>query len=136
MTETKAQTFKPRPYLKGIALLALMFGAVTVISGGNVLFGAQEVRQLAGQIVPFVVWFNFIAGFFYIAAGLAIWRGHRLASGLSIAIAVSTALVATAFGAWVLQGGGYEMRTVGSLTLRFVVWAVISWAVFHARPRP
>ena len=136
MTEAKSQALKQRPYLKGLAILAIVFGAATVISGGNVLFGPDVVQEMAGRFVPFVVWFNFIAGFFYIAAGLAIWPGHRWALGLSIAIVVATALVAVAFGAWVIHGGGFEMRTVGALAFRFGVWAAIAWAVFRARPRP
>ncbi len=87
---------------------------------------------MAGQFVPFVVWFNFLAGFAYVAAGLAIWTGHRLALGLSISIAVATVIVATGFGVWVLQGGAFEMRTVGALALRFGVWMVISLAVYRA----
>ncbi|MGB7244462.1 MAG: hypothetical protein WBC93_20545 [Sulfitobacter sp.] len=136
MTELKAKAIKPRPYLKGIALLAIVFGATTVISGGNVLFGPKVVQEMAGRFVPFVVWFNFFAGFFYIAAGLAIWQRHRFALGLSIAIASATLLVAVAFGVWVIQGGDFEMRTVGALALRFAVWAAISWAVLRARLHP
>ncbi|NND17791.1 MAG: hypothetical protein HKN98_04360 [Silicimonas sp.] len=121
--------------MKGLALVALVFGTMTIISGGSVLFGTRAVREMAGHYVTFVVWFNFIAGFAYIAAGLAIWQLHRWALGLSIAIAVATALVTAAFAVWVLQGGGFEMRTVGALALRFGVWAAISWAVFRARAR-
>lgn len=134
MTKANSQTFKPRPYIKGIALLAMVFGALTVISGGNVLFGIDAVQEMAGRFVPFVVWFNFIAGFLYIAAGLAIWLGHRWALGLSVAIAAATAVVAAAFGIWVIQGGDYEMRTVGALALRFGVWVAIAFAVFRAKP--
>ena len=112
----------------------MVFGALTVISGGNVLFGVDAVQELAGRFVPFVVWFNFIAGFLYIAAGLAIWLGHRWALGLSVAIAAATPVVAAAFGIWVIQGGDYEMRTVGALALRFGVWVAIAFAVFRAKP--
>ena len=136
MMEPKAQALKPRPYLKGLATLAIVFGAATIISGGNVLFGPEVVQEMAGRFVPFVVWFNFVAGFFYIAAGLTIWLGHRFALGLSIAIAAATLLVAVALGVWVIQGGGYETRTVGALALRFAIWAAISWAVFRARLHP
>jgi len=136
MTESKFQALEPRPFLKGIALLAFAFGVLTLISGGNVLFGPEAVRAMAGRFVPFVVWFNFLAGFFYCVAGLAIWFGHDWALRLSIGIAVATALVAVAFGVWVVQGGGFEMRTIGALAFRFAVWAAIAWAVFRARQRP
>ncbi len=70
--------------MKGIALLAAVFGLVTLYSGGNVLFGADDARELAGAYVPFVVWFNFLAGFFYVLAGIGIWLGRTWAFGLSV----------------------------------------------------
>ena len=129
----KRQASQPR--LKAIAALAMVFGAVTVVSGGTVLFGPEAAEDMAGQFVPFVVWFNFGAGFAYIAAGLAIWVGHRWALGISVAIAIATAVVAVGFAFWVLQGGAFEMRTVGALALRFAVWVAIAVTVFRARPR-
>ncbi|MCK0150055.1 hypothetical protein MWU54_08490 [Marivita sp. S6314] len=136
MTVSRDLAFKPQAFLKGLAVLAIVFGVATVISGGNVLFGPQVVQDMAGRFVPFVVWFNVVAGFFYIAAGLAILRGHRLALALSVTIAVATLLVAVGFGVWVIQGGDFEMRTVGALALRFAVWVAFSWAVFRARLHP
>jgi len=135
MTTANSQALKPRVFLKGVALIAMVFGTATVISGGSVLFGADVVREAAGRFVPFVLWFNFIAGFAYIAAGLAIWLAHRWAFGLSVAVAAATCLVAAAFGIWVFQGGAYEMRTVGALALRFGVWLAISLVLVRARPR-
>ncbi|WP_370399949.1 hypothetical protein [Sulfitobacter sp. JB4-11] len=135
MALLETQAFAPRPIHRIIAGGAMLFGVMTVFSGGNVIFGPEAARELAGQFVPFVVWFNFSAGFFYIAAGLAIWRGHRFAMWLSIAIAAATALVAAAFALWVMQGGGYEMRTVGALTLRFGIWALISLVLLRTIAR-
>lgn len=135
MALLETQAFVPRPIHRIIAAGAMLFGVITVFSGGNVIFGPEAARELAGQFVPFVVWFNFSAGFFYIVAGIAIWRGHRFAIWLSIAIAAATALVAAAFALWVMQGGGYEMRTVGALTLRFGIWALISLIIRRAIAR-
>lgn len=61
------------------SILALVFGLVTLKSGGSVLFIEGETRQAAGHYVPFVLWFNFIAGFAYVAAAIKINRrltGH------------------------------------------------------------
>ena len=51
-------------------ILAVLFGVVTVFEGGRMLFGRPEIRASAGNIVPFVLWFNFIAGFAYLMVGL------------------------------------------------------------------
>lgn len=130
-------TFSPKPStgLRVAAVFAFIFGAMTLFSAGNVLFGPDAARQAAGEIVPFVVWFNFGAGFFYILAALGIWLGRNWAFHLSMLIAAATALTAVMFARQVMAGDGYEMRTVGALVLRVGVWAAISFAVFRARGR-
>lgn len=133
MNALAAQTPGRSPYLKGVAILALVFGIATVLSGGNVLFGSDAAREMAGAYVPFVVWFNFLAGFFYVLAAIGIWLGRSWAFTLSVLIAAATGMAALVFGYQVIQGGAYEMRTVGALALRIGVWTVI--AVLLCRPR-
>ena len=106
--------------------VALVFGALTVLSGGRALFGGAEARMAVGNAVPFVLWFNFTAGFAYIVAGIGLWLSRRWALWLSLAILIATALVFVAFGIHVLGGGAYEGRTVGAMILRTGVWAAIS----------
>jgi PAS domain-containing protein len=45
-----------------------VFGAVTILSGGRALFGILERRAELGNLVSFVLWFNFLVGFVYILA--------------------------------------------------------------------
>ncbi len=104
------------------AAVAFLFGAATVAAGGRALFGGAA----AGNVVPFVVWFNFAAGFFYVAAGIGLWRRRPWAARLALAIAVLTALAFAALGMHIAAGGAYEMRTVGAMTLRTIVWAGIA----------
>jgi MYXO-CTERM domain-containing protein len=120
---------RPRPrWLLGLAVLAGAFGIATVISGGRVLFGPEAVRAAAGQVVPFVLWFNFLAGFAYLLAAAGLWGARRWAAPLSMGIAVATALVFLALGVHVLRGGAFENRTVAAMTLRTAVWAAIAVA--------
>lgn len=113
------------------ALLGGLFGIATIFSAGSVLFGPEAARVAAGDIVPFVVWFNLIAGFAYVTAALGIWQGRPWAARLAVGIAVATALVAVGF-AWVTyQGAAFEMRTVGALALRVAVWTLISAVVLR-----
>jgi hypothetical protein len=108
------------------AIVALAFGALTVLSGGRTLFGGAEARAAMGDAVPFVLWFNFMAGFAYVVAGIGLIRRQRWAVWLSFVILAATVLVLLAFAVHVLQGGAYEMRTVGAMILRAVVWVFIS----------
>ncbi len=89
---------------------------------------SEAARQSAGNYVPFVVWFNFLAGFAYVAAGFGIGKSAPWAGPLSIAIAGATLMVFIAFGVTILMGGSYELRTVIAMTFRFGFWAVLSYA--------
>lgn len=59
--------------LKVLSVLAMVFGALTVFSGGRALFGGTEAQAAVGQAVGFVLWFNFLTGFGCVATGLALW---------------------------------------------------------------
>lgn len=109
------------------AVVAAVFGIATIASGGRALFGGEEARAAVGDAVGFVLWFNFLAGFAYVAAGIGLWWRRGWASGLAALIAIATLLVFGAFAIHVLFGGAFEMRTVGAMTLRCAVWIAIAW---------
>ena len=85
-----------------------------------------EARAAAGQAVDFVLWFNFLAGFAYVAVGLGLWRRRRWAVHGAALLALATASIAVLFGLHVLSGGAYELRTVGALTLRLSFWSALA----------
>lgn len=116
---------------KTVAVVAVLFGALTLFKSGAILFDMGGARQAAGNYVPFVVQFNFIAGLFYILAGAGIWLGRGWGRGLSILIAAATVLAATAFAVHLSQGGAFEMRTGAALALRAGFWALV--AIFLRR---
>lgn len=118
-----------------VALVALAFGALTVFSGGRVLFGPAAARAAAGDYVPFVLWFNFLAGFAYVAAGAGLWRWRRWAAWLALGIAAATLVVFAALGVHVALGGAFEARTVAAMTLRTVLWATIAALALRAQSR-
>jgi hypothetical protein len=113
----------------------IAFGILTIFSGGRALFGGVAARAAVGDAVPFVLWFNFLAGFAYVVAGagLIVWR--RWAVFLAAGIAVATLAVFIAFAGHVLAGGAYEMRTVGAMSLRSLVWLAVAWASLRAFAR-
>ena len=120
-------------WIRGSAVIAIAFGLLTLKSGGSVLLIDGEARRAAGNYVDFVVWFNFIAGFFYIFAGIGIWWKRAWAPAAAITIATLTLLVFAAFGLHILYGGAYEQRTLGAMTLRSVVWTLIAIALYRSR---
>jgi hypothetical protein len=112
-------------------IVAVLFGLLTIQEGGAVLFWSEAARRAAGQYVPFVVWFNFLAGFAYVAAGAGLWFRQLWAAGLAFLIAAATLAVFVAFGVHVASGGGYELRTVIAMSLRSAVWIAIAVVAYR-----
>ena len=112
------------------AVVAVGFGLLTIKEGGMTLSGDKAAVAAAGNYVPFVLWFNFIAGFAYVIAGVGLWLRRRWSAWLAVGIAIATAIVFAAFGMQVASGSAYETRTVVAMTLRLLVWtaiAVFAW---------
>jgi len=118
--------------LRITAGVAVVFGLLTIISGGRVLFGGSAAQEAAGDAVPFVLWFNFLSGFLYVLAGIGIAMHQRWAAWTAIGLAAGIAGVFALFGLHILQGEAFEMRTVGAMVLRLVVWVVISVVAFRS----
>jgi len=119
--------------LRIAAAIAVAFGLLTVREGGTVLFGSEASRVAAGHYVPFVLWFNFLAGFVYVVAGAGLWARRRWAVWLALSVAVGTAVVFAAFGILILLGGAFELRTMAAMSLRTTVWAVIFAYAYRLR---
>jgi uncharacterized membrane protein len=95
-----------------------------------VLFVDGPDRVAAGNYVPFVLWFNFIAGFFYILAGVGLWFKQRWAMWLSGLIVISTLVVFALLNLHIYNDGLFEFRTVIAMSLRSVVWSVIAFYAY------
>jgi hypothetical protein len=117
--------------IRSASIIAVGFGLLTIKEGGTVLFGNEAARVAAGNYVPFVLWFNFVAGFAYVTAGVGLWMQQRWAVWLAIAIAAATAFTFAAFAAHVYSGGAYEQRTVIAMSLRTLVWVTISMVAWR-----
>lgn len=118
-------------WLRVAAVIGTLFGLMTIREGGAVLFFDGTAREAAGDYVPFVLWFNFLAGFVYVIAALGLWFRRIWAARVALGIAVATLLVFAAFALHALSGGAYEARTVVAMTIRSAVWLVIAVVGWH-----
>lgn len=119
--------YKPRSiWIWAISLVAVGFGLLTLKEGGATLYGNEAALAAAGNYVPFVLWFNFLAGFAYVIAGVGLWMQRRWAVWLAATIVAATALTFASFGVHAYSGGAFEQRTVIAMSLRTLVWAVIT----------
>jgi len=117
--------------LKSASVVAVVFGLLSIISGGAVLFGGDEAQRAAGAYVGFVVWSNFLGGFAYVAAGAGLWARQRWAALLAFLITAAIVVVFAAFGLQVAGGAAYEMRTMAALSVRLGVWLIISMIAYR-----
>ena len=124
----KTDITKPR-WAPAIALIAILFGLLTLKSGGLTLFVDGPDRAAAGNYVPFVLWFNFLAGFVYIIAGLGLFLWRKWAVSLAMVLFVATFVVFMGLGVHIWLGGLYELRTVQAMILRTSVWMAIAFVV-------
>ncbi len=106
-----------------LSIFLVLFGFATIKEGASVLFFDSTARAAAGHYVPFVLWFNFLAGFAYVLAGVGVGIRAAWSLRLSFAIAVLTAGVFVGLGVHIATGGLYEMRTVVAMSLRTSIWA-------------
>lgn len=109
----------------GTSFVAIAFGIMTIKSGGFALFGGQAGKAFAGNYVPFVLWFNFIAGFFYVITGIGLLFKQPWAIKLALMITLLTVIIFIALGIYIMSGGLYESRTIGAMGLRLFVWFFI-----------
>lgn len=119
--------------MKALGAAAIVFGALTVWSGARALFGSAQAVAAVGNAVPFVLWFNFLAGFAYIGTGVGILRQQAWARKAALALIAATALVAAAFAVHVVSGAAFEMRTAVALALRLAFWSVVAWQLWRMR---
>lgn len=123
-------TPKRTPTIIAVALISILFGVITIKEGGSVLFTVAG-KSDAGNFVPFVLWFNFLAGFVYVLTGVMLFRLKSCARKLSKALAIATGIVFILFIAHILNGGAYEFRTLVAMTFRLSIW--ISIAIYTHR---
>ena len=109
-----------------VSAVAVAFGLLTIKAGGAILFIGGEYRQQAGNYVPFVLWFNFLAGFVYLVAGVGLWKQQRWAAWLAIMIVAASVSIFVLLGLHINSGGSYEMRTVIAMGARCSIWTVIA----------
>ena len=106
---------------KTVALVAVLFGLLTVVAGSRVLRGADP-----GYIVfaP-LLYFNTAMGVAYIAVGLLAWRGHRSALFGAGAIVALNVLALVAIAVVAARGGSVAATSLGAMTFRVAVWVVL-----------
>jgi hypothetical protein len=104
-----------------LAVVALVFGVVTIVAGGRVLVGADP-----GYVVfmPLLI-YNTCMGVAYVGAGVIAWRNPKQGGYAAGGIFVVNLLVLGVIGALYATGGAVALESIRAMTLRTVVWLVL-----------
>ncbi|MGE0875134.1 MAG: hypothetical protein AB7O31_10750 [Burkholderiales bacterium] len=104
-----------------MALLAVLFGAMTILAGVRVLSGTDP-----GYVVflPLLI-YNTVMGFAYVAVGAISWRSLDRGKRGAFAIFALNLVVLAATGIAHASGGEVAIDSVRAMTLRTVVWLAI-----------
>lgn len=113
-----------------IGSVIFIFGLMTILAGGRSLFTESGIAT-RGNIVPLVLWFNFIAGFFYLLTSISVFKMKICVKKLSVTLAVSNTLVLAYLLNHIFQGQLYEYKTLIAMIFRTLFW--ISFAFYFHR---
>lgn len=121
------------PWLQRIiALVAIVFGGLTLFVGSRVLLGNDP-----GYVVyrPLLL-YNVAMGAVYVLAGMLIWRGTAAGRGLAGLIFVLNAIVLAGV-VYLYQGGAaVAVESVRAMSLRTGVWLVLFGGLAWLSRRP
>nr|WP_320013690.1 hypothetical protein [uncultured Desulfobacter sp.] len=104
-----------------LVLIAILFGALTIIAGFRVLGGSDP-----GYIVyrPLLI-YNALMGFAYVGTGMIAWRNLVLGKAMAGVIFILNAVVLLAIVYLYKTGSAVAIDSVRAMTLRTLVWLVL-----------
>lgn len=114
------------------AVVALIFGTITVLRGGSVLLDLGGAREAVGHIVPIVLPLVFLTGFLYIAGGIGLLQRAAWAPKAFLAALVLLVVAGIGLIMHVQQGLPYETRTTVAVPVRTLVTALVYLAARRA----
>jgi hypothetical protein len=104
-----------------LAIVATLFGMVTVVAGGRVLLGADPGYAVFRPLLAY----NTAMGVAYIAAGVLAWFSVRRGTFAAATIFVLNGVVLAIVGYLYAEQGNVAIESVRAMTLRTVVWLVL-----------
>ena len=107
--------------IKYLSLTGLIFGIVTIISGGPVLFGSDPGYAVFSPLVIF----NTTMGFVYIASSLAAWKNPILSKNIAGFIFLTNLAVLITITYLFFTGSNIAYQSLGAMTFRTIVWLII-----------
>lgn len=102
-----------------------LFGVLTLVLSGSIIFDLFGVRAMEGNYVDFVVWANLVASILYIVTFIDFvrnkkWNWHYLAYSFVILVGATIA-----FWIYIENGGIHEAKTIKAVVFRTVFTGIL-----------
>lgn len=130
--EETTQTAKTTNLAKALAIFMLVFGFLTIKSGGSVLF-IESVRALAGDYILPIVWFNFVGGFFLALGAIGLWLGKGWVKPVAMVLFASFLVMDCYLAFHIYSGGAFMEKTVVAMFIRTLTWAFANFLATKAK---
>jgi hypothetical protein len=104
-----------------LALVAVLFGVVTIIAGARILGGADPGYTVFGPLLIY----NTGMGVAYVAAGILAWRNSVAGRRAAGAIFLLNLLVLGAIAYLYTAGSAIAVESLGAMSFRTVVWLLL-----------
>ena len=115
------------PYIQtAAAIIAIVFGLVTIWVGGMTLFGFFNPGYII--FVPLLI-YNTVMGFLYIATGILIWQQHPNALQVSKFIFVLNILVLLIVTLLYWTNFEVAFESLKAMSLRTLIWGIIYFSL-------
>lgn len=107
--------------MKKISYFAIIFGIMTIFSGGQNLFNS-EVIKTQGNVIPEILWFNFSAGFVYLLIATLVLMQKKIALRITATLSALNFVALLHLINHVSQNGAYEVKTIFAMSFRTIFW--------------
>src|SRR5690606_1065084 len=108
-----------------LLIFLMLFGGVTLFMSSSVLFDWFGIREKEGNFVPIIVWANFVCGVLYFVAAIGILKTKKWAKDPLISALIILVIAFIFLFLHINNGGVYETKTVGAMTFRIAVTALL-----------
>jgi hypothetical protein len=104
-------------------VIGALFSGISVWAGTRVLMGLDVPGYI---VLPWLVLYNVAAGLFGVVVGIGLWTGRRWAIAAASVLTAAHLSVLIGLIALRASGGAVANDSLGAMTLRSIVWAVIA----------
>ncbi len=110
------------------AVVAILFGILTVFAGTRVLLGANPGYEVFQPLLAF----NTSMGFIYIVAGIFVWKNLSKGKTIAAVIFVLNFIVLMVIAYLYVFSNSIAIESLGAMSFRSLLWlillALLTWA--------